>query len=233
MKKAPDITRFFDVLLSGGALAVLTPLMIPVMIGLKLTGEHYIFYEQARVGKDGKEFKLLKFATMLKDSPNMPGGLFTSKDDPRLLPMGKFLRKTKINELPQLINILRGEMSIIGYRPMVKEQFKDYPKEAKRKLTTSLPGLSGIGSIVFRNEEEMLQSVADDEAGKDKFHRKVIIPYKAALECWYIDHKSIFMYFRLIALTIDVVKNPESHRWWKELKKKGLPKPPKKLRKYL
>ena len=233
MKRTLDITRFFDVIFSLGAIVVLTPFMIPIVIGLKLTGEHYVFYEQARVGKGGKEFKLLKFATMLKDSPNMPGGLFTSKDDPRLLPMGKFLRKTKINELPQLINILRGEMSVIGYRPMVPEQFKDYPLAAKQKFATSIPGLSGIGSIVFRNEEEMLQSVADDEEGKDRFHREVIIPYKAALECWYIDHKSIFMYFRLIALTVDAVQNPKSRRWWKELKGKGLPMPPKELRKYL
>ena len=84
--------------------------MIPIMIGLKLTGEHYIFYSQPRVGKGGREFDLLKFATMLKDSPNLPGGLYTSSNDPRILPLGKFLRKTKINELPQLVNILKGDM---------------------------------------------------------------------------------------------------------------------------
>lgn len=227
------MTRFFDVLFSTAALVVLFPILIPVMIGLKLTGEHYIFYEQMRIGKDGKEFPLLKFATMLKDSPNMPGGLYTSKDDPRLLPMGRFLRKTKINELPQLINILRGDMSIIGYRPTVKEHFRGYPKEAQKKLATSLPGLSGIGSIVFRNEEEILQNVSDNESEKNRFHQEVIAPYKAALECWYIDNKSIFMYLRLIALTIDAVKNPQTRRWWGELKKKGIPKPPKELRGYL
>lgn len=229
------MTRFFDVLFSTIAIVVLLPLMIPIMIGLKLTGEHYVFYEQMRIGKGGKEFPLLKFATMLKDSPNLPGGLYTSKDDPRLLPMGKFLRKTKINELPQLINILRGEMSIIGYRPLVKEGYMEYSPDARRILATSIPGLSGIGSVVFRNEEEIMQSVSetDDEAEKARFHREVIAPYKADLECWYIDHKSIFLYFKLIALTVDAVKNPESHRWWRELKRKGLPKPPKELRKYL
>ena len=227
------MTRFFDVLFSTCAIVVLLPFMIPIMIALKLTGEHYVFYEQTRIGKGGKEFQLLKFATMLKDSPNLPGGMYTMKDDPRILPMGKFLRKTKINELPQLINILKGDMSIIGYRPTVKKQYEDYPEEARKKLSTSLPGLSGIGSIVFRNEEEILQEASDDEEGKGRFYREVISPYKAALECWYIDHKSIFMYFKLIALTVDAVQNPKSHRWWNDLKRKGLPMPPKELRKYL
>ncbi len=228
------MTRFFDILFSFIAIVILLPILIPVMIGLKLTGEHYIFYEQMRIGKGGKEFPLLKFATMLKDSPNLPGGLFTSENDPRLLPMGKFLRKTKINELPQLINILRGEMSIIGYRPTVKKHFEGYPEEAKKKLATSRPGLSGIGSIVFRNEEEMLQRVEEEESiSKDDFHQNVIAPYMSALECWYVDHRSIAMYFKLIALTVDAVLHPDTRRWWHELKGQGLPKPPKALRKYL
>jgi len=223
------MTRVIDVILSALAILVLLPLMIPIMIALKLTGEHYIFYEQMRIGKGGKEFPLLKFATMLKDSPNLPGGLYTAENDPRMLPMGKFLRKTKINELPQLINILRGDMSIIGYRPTVKEHFDGYPEDARKKLSTSRPGLSGIGSIIFRNEEEILQQVED----KDAFHRDVISPYKAAVECWYIDHRSIFLYFKMIELTVDAVLHPSGRRWWRELKRKGLPKPPKELRKYL
>ena len=102
--------RCFDILFSGVAIIILLPFMIPIMIALKLTGEHYIFYQQERIGKGGKPFYILKFATMLKDSPNMPGGVLTQKNDPRILPMGKFLRKTKINELPQLVNIFIGQM---------------------------------------------------------------------------------------------------------------------------
>ena len=112
-KKNIEFTRFFDVLFSGGAIVVLLPFMIPIMIGLKLTGEHDIFYMQDRAGKGGKPFKMLKFATMLRNSPNLAGGLYTAENDPRILPMGKFLRKTKINELPQLINIFKGDMSIV------------------------------------------------------------------------------------------------------------------------
>ena len=112
--------RFFDILFSGLAIIILFPFMLPIMIGLKLTGEHDIFYCQERVGKGGKIFKVLKFATMMRNSENMPGGVLTQKNDPRILPMGKFLRKTKINELPQLINIFIGQMSVIGPRPQAK-----------------------------------------------------------------------------------------------------------------
>ena len=133
------MTRFFDILFSGVTIVLLLPFMIPIMIGLKLTGEHYIFYRQIRVGRYGKDFGLLKFATMLKDSPNLPGGLYTSANDPRMLPMGKFLRKTKINELPQLINILIGQMSIVGYRPTVREHYNAYSDDVKQNLYNLRP----------------------------------------------------------------------------------------------
>ena len=176
------MTRFFDIFFSLLAIIILLPFMIPVMIGLKLTGEHDIFYGQSRVGKGGKEFKLLKFATMLRNSPNLPGGLFTAENDPRMLPMGPFLRKTKINELPQLLNILAGQMSVIGYRPQVRKQYNFFPKEDQKVMQTDIPGLSGLGAVVFRNEEEMLRKVPDHEA----FYADVVMPYKAKLECWYI-----------------------------------------------
>jgi lipopolysaccharide/colanic/teichoic acid biosynthesis glycosyltransferase len=153
-----SIIRLFDIFFSGVAIIILFPFMIPIMIGLKLTGEHYIFYGQTRVGRYGKDFKLLKFATMLKDSPNLPGGLYTSVNDPRMLPMGVFLRKTKINELPQLINIFIGQMSIVGYRPTVREHYNGYPDAARQKMWSLKPGLTGIGSICFRNEEEILKN---------------------------------------------------------------------------
>ena len=116
------MTRFFDILFSGIAILILLPFMIPIMIALKLTGEHDIFYLQERIGKNNKPFKVYKFATMLRNSPNMAGGLITKDKDPRILPMGNFLRKTKINELPQLLNIFLGQMSVIGYRPFATKQ---------------------------------------------------------------------------------------------------------------
>lgn len=221
--------RFFDIILSLIAIIILFPFMIPIMIGLKLTGEHDIFYRQERIGRCGKKFKLWKFATMLRNSPNMAGGLYTSKNDPRLLPMGNFLRKTKINELPQLLNVLKGEMSIIGYRPLVEKEYIAYPEDIKDSLKECRPGLSGIGSIVFRNEEQIMQQFASRE-DKDQFYYNVIMPYKGKVEVWYTKHRNIFMYFRLIIMTIEVVINPRNHSW---KKLRGIPRIPSELLIYL
>ena len=147
------IKRLFDFVMALLALTVLSPLLIPVIIGLLLTGEHYVFYFQERIGKGGKPFDIWKFATMLKNSPNIGTGTVTTRNDPRVLPMGKFLRKTKINELPQLINILIGNMSIIGPRPLVKKTYDLYADDVKECISKVTPGLSGIGSVIFRDEE--------------------------------------------------------------------------------
>ena len=226
--KEHDLIRFFDILFSLLAVVILTPFMIPIMIGLKLTGEHDVFYKQMRVGKGGQEFGLLKFATMLRNSPNMAGGIYTAENDPRILPMGRFLRKTKINELPQLLNILKGDMSVIGYRPQVKKQYDSYSDEVRSALAMNRPGLSGIGPIVFRSEEEILQQFPTHEE-RDEFYKNVITPYKGALEVWYSENKSLGLYFRLIFMTVGVVLNPASRSW---MKLKGIPKPPAELEKF-
>jgi lipopolysaccharide/colanic/teichoic acid biosynthesis glycosyltransferase len=219
--------RVFDIFFSGIAIIVLFPFMIPIMIGLKLTGECYIFYSQTRVGRHGKDFKVLKFATMLKDSPNLPGGLYTSANDPRLLPMGKFLRKTKINELPQLINIFIGQMSIVGYRPTVREHYDAFSDDVKEKLYDLKPGLTGIGSIIFRNEEEILHQFDD----KKYFHKKIINPYKGTLECWYADHSNIANYFKIIFVTALIVLNSNFSICEKAFK--DLPPVPPELQPYI
>jgi lipopolysaccharide/colanic/teichoic acid biosynthesis glycosyltransferase len=202
------VIRFFDIFFSFAAIVVLFPFMIPVMIGLKLTGEHYIFYLQPRIGKDGKVFNIVKFATMLKNSPNMPGGVLTQKDDPRILPMGNFLRKTKINELPQLVNILIGQMSIIGPRPQSKQHYDLYADEVKKAISKIPPGLSGIGSIVFRNEEEVLDRV---HGSRDGFHDTIIAPYKGDLELWYCKHRNMGTNFLLILITVWTILKPKSN----------------------
>ena len=221
------MTRFFDILFSLIAIIILLPFMLPIMVALKLTGEHDIFYGQERVGKGGKTFKLLKFATMLRNSPNLPGGLITSDHDPRMLPMGPFLRKTKINELPQLLNILAGQMSVIGYRPMVPVHHANYSPEIRARLAKIQPGLSGIGSIVFRDEEHILHTVED----REYFHDKVITPYKGQLEAWYVEHRSVGLYFKLIFMTVGAVLNPGSHSWRKAFK--DLPPVPAELEPYI
>ena len=123
------LKRIFDISTSGIAILILSPLLIPVIIGLSLTGEGCVWYKQERLGYRNKPFLIWKFATMLKNSADMPGGYITVKKDPRLTPMGDFLRKSKINELPQLFNIFAGRMSIVGPRPVMKVSFEAYPNE--------------------------------------------------------------------------------------------------------
>jgi lipopolysaccharide/colanic/teichoic acid biosynthesis glycosyltransferase len=193
--------RFFDVFLSGLAIIIFTPILVPVMVILKLTGEGEIFFEQARVGKDKVPFQLLKFVTMLRNSENMGAGTVTLKNDSRVLPFGKFLRKTKLNELPQLFNIFKGDMSVIGPRPLHKKQFSFYSEEHQDIIASTMPGLSGVGSIVFRDEERILQSNGDP----DVTYKQKISPVKGTLEKWYVENKSIYLYFKLILLTIIAV----------------------------
>jgi lipopolysaccharide/colanic/teichoic acid biosynthesis glycosyltransferase len=198
-------TRLLDVLLSGFALLILSPFLLPIMLVLRFTGEGYIFYRQERIGKDGKPFGLLKFATMLKASPSMGSGLITLKGDPRVLPVGKFLRKTKINELPQLLNVLNGDMSLIGPRPQAPKHFDLFPEHVKAELVKVRPGLSGIGSIVFRHEEELLSRPGIDPV---KIYREVIAPYKGELELWFIRNQSLRLHLLLILLTVWVIAVP-------------------------
>lgn len=219
--------RFFDVLFSSVGIIILLPFMVPVMIGLKLTGEHDVFYSQVRIGRYGKPFRVLKFATMLRNSPNLPGGLITAPNDPRLLPLGKFLRNTKINELPQLLNIFIGQMSIVGYRPFAEKHYDLYSDKIKRDIKTIKPGLTGIGSVVFLNEEDMLHSVAD----RDYFHDKIITPYKGLLECWYVQNRSLKNYFLLIFYTVFVLFGLNGNGWRRLFK--NLPPEPAELAPYL
>jgi len=220
----PTMTRFFDILFSSLALLLLSPILIVVAIILRFTGEGEVFFRQQRVGEGGRMFGLLKFATMLRDSPNLGSGLLTVKNDPRVLPFGRFLRKTKLNELPQLINIFVGDMSVIGPRPQARPHFEVYSEAVKVRLKTVRPGLSGIGSIVFRDEENILECAAD----KERFYADVIAPYKGALECWYIDRQGLVMYFTLIWLTIVAVLAPSSSAYRSVLR--DLPEPPPELK---
>ena len=215
--------RIFDIFFSVIALCLLLPLLLPIALILRFTGEHEVFFIQKRIGKNGKEFGLLKFATMLKDSPNLGSGTITLKNDTRILPFGRVLRKTKINELPQLLNILCGDMSFIGPRPLTNETFCAYSREVQLRLSSVTPGLSGIGSIIFRDEEVLLGSAEDGVA----FYHDVIAPYKGKLEMWYVDNISTVNYFKLISLTVFVVIFPKSRLVWEVLH--DLPEPPEEL----
>lgn len=183
---------------------ILSPVLLVIAVILRFTGEREIFYRQERVGRGGETFPLLKFATMLKDSPNLPGGDITTGNDPRVLPVGRFLRKTKLNELPQLWNIIRGDMSLIGPRPLTPRIYDRFPDEYKEAISTLRPGLSGLGSVYFRDEEAILAGASDREG----FYVDVIQPYKADLEAWYARHRSMRIDLKLILLTLLTVARP-------------------------
>ncbi len=219
--------RLFDILFSFLAIAILSPLFILVMLILKMTGEGEVFFIQNRIGKDGKTFGLIKFVTMVKDSPNIGTGTVTVKGDPRILPVGSVLRKTKINELPQLFNILLADMSVIGPRPLTNDSFSAYPRTTQDIIKKVCPGLSGIGSIIFRKEEEILSG---QNRGID-FYRNILAPYKGKLEEWFVEHNNIKIYFSAISVTLWVVISPKSPLPWFIFK--NLPTPPNQLKKLL
>ena len=219
--------RIFDIIFSGIALVLLSPLLLPLMFILRVTGEGEIFFPQIRVGRGGKDFKLYKFATMLKDSPKMGTGTVTVKNDPRVLPMGGFLRKAKINELPQLINIFKGDMSVIGPRPQTQRCFDAFPQSAQNDIIKVRPGLSGIGSVVFRSEEDMMHA----NTNPDRLYDDVIMPYKAKLESWYVRNNSVWNYLLLIALTILVIFTRSTRLIFQCFT--SLPRPPEDLNSFI
>jgi lipopolysaccharide/colanic/teichoic acid biosynthesis glycosyltransferase len=216
--------RLLDIIFSGMALLVLAPLLIPVCIILKLTGEHEVFYLQERVGARGLPFNIYKFATMLKASPSMGPGTVTVREDPRVLPFGKFLRKTKLNELPQLLNILFGHMSVIGPRPVTSREYGTYSEEARAAIEQVMPGLSGIGSVIFRDEEALMALDADPRVVYEKY----IGPYKGRVEQWYAPRVSVSLYVLLIFLTVLVILLPKSKIVW--ITFPDLPAPPAEIR---
>ena len=219
--------RFFDITFSLMGLIIFAPIFVFILCILRLSGEGNIFYFQDRVGKNGITFKLFKFVTMLKDSPNMGTGTVTMKDDPRVLPIGKILRKTKINELLQLVNILIGDMSIIGPRPMTQQNFSAYSEQIQKKIIQVKPGLSGIGSIFFHCEEDIMSG----KSATLDFYKNIIAPYKGVLEEWYISNQGLYVYFTAIFLTAWVIMNPKTSLHWRVFK--NIPQPPSELKIYM
>lgn len=190
------LKRILDLLIASIALVLLSPVLIIVMIVLKLTGEHEIFYFQKRIGYQKRPFNIWKFATMLKNSPNIGTGEITLRNDPRVTAFGKFLRISKINELPQIFNVLKGDMSIVGPRPLMEVSFKLYSAEVQQLIYQSKPGMTGIGSLLFRDEEKLLSDAPDPKAMYQS-----IYPYKGALEIWYRKHASMYTDLMIIFLT--------------------------------
>jgi len=199
--------RLLDIAISLIAILLFLPFGLMIAVILRLTGEGEVFYVQPRVGKDGRFFGLIKFVTMLKDSPNIGTKTVTVRNDPRVLPFGRLLRKAKLNEVPQLLNVLKGDMSIVGPRPLTPETFAYFPPDIQEQVVKVKPGLTGIGSIVFRDEESI---VAMSKKSTIDCYREDVAPYKGELELWYIENKSLWLDLKLIFLTALVVINPRN-----------------------
>ena len=206
------IKRFFDLIFSLLAFIILLPVFIPLIILLLLTGEHEVFFKQQRVGYKNKMFGIFKFATMLKNSPNMGLGDMTVRKDPRITAVGRFLRQSKLNELPQLLNIVIGDMSFVGPRPLMKAGFDRYSDDLKAKVYNVHPGLTGIGSIIFRDEELI---ITQSKLPPQETYKQLISPHKGALELWYQQHHNFYTDFMILFLTCWYVLFPKSRLVYK------------------
>lgn len=214
------LKRIIDLLLSTIALLIISPIFIICIPVLAFTGEHEIWYFQKRVGHKNKIFKIWKFATMVKGSSKMGTGSLTLRNDPRVLPFGRLLRKTKINELPQVFNVFNGSMSMVGPRPQMEVDFSCYPELVQKVIYNVKPGITGIGSIIFRDEEKYLSAPGVDPK---RLYKEQIAPYKGTLEIWYQNNASVWVDMKLIFLTAWVIIFPDSnlpHKWFHNLPSK-------------
>ena len=213
--------RLLDILVSLITLIFLLPIFIPILVILKFSGEGEIFYFQERYGIHNSKFQIFKFATMLKNSMTMGTGSITLQNDPRVTKIGVFLRKTKINELPQIVNILKGDISLVGPRPLVTKTFLAYNQYVQKNIYNVKPGLTGIGSIIFRDEESIISAVTNEDP--HEFYKRVIAPYKGELEMWYQENRSFSLDLKLIFMTAWVIIVPNSklyNKWFKALPKR-------------
>jgi lipopolysaccharide/colanic/teichoic acid biosynthesis glycosyltransferase len=181
------LKRVFDVLVSSTVIFIALPLWAIIAIAIKLDSPGPVFYRGVRVGKDGKLFTIYKFRTMVVDAPNRGPGITSSKD-PRITRVGRLLRKFKIDEMPQLINVLKGEMSIVGPRPEDPRYVAYYTPEQRRVLSVR-PGMASPAFIKYRHEEEILAAAGDD---LERIYLTEILPDKLRMDLEYIEQQSLF-----------------------------------------
>lgn len=193
------IKRIFDILASLLAIIIILPILLIVALFIKLLMPGSIFFIQTRVGKGGNEFRLLKFRTMRVKAKTSEGS-FDAGDQSRITALGKILRKTKLDEIPQLINVLKGEMSLVGPRPEVKKWTAVYP-EKWAIVHQVKPGITDNASIEFRNEEELLAQSSNPE----ETYRDIILPRKLELYINYVNHHSFFGDLMIILRTIQTI----------------------------
>lgn len=189
--------RLFDMFFSALGLAALSPLFLIVALWIKIDSPGPVFFRQVRVGRNEKRFRIYKFRTMVDDAEKK-GSQITVESDKRVTKAGAFLRKTKIDELPQLINVVKGEMSLVGPRPEVPKYVAHYPEEAKQAIFALRPGITDYAAIEFREESFLLQETENPE----KKYVEEILPRKIELYEKYARQRTLLIDFMLILKTI-------------------------------
>lgn len=186
---------------------LLLPVWLPILVIQWLTGNHRIFYLSERVGLNGRRFTMYKFTTMLEGSPDILTREITLKNDPRILPFGKFLRKTKLDELPQLLNVLKGDTGFVGPRPLPPRHYNHYTREQQEIISQMKPGITGLASVYFRDESALFDQY---DLTPEECYASVITPRKAALEMWYYRHRSAWLDLKIIFCTAVVIFHKKS-----------------------
>lgn len=197
--------RAFDIVAALLGLLALAPLLLVVSLILLVTGEKRVFFFQERVGQFRKPFNLVKFTTMSDAALDRPDAGITLDDDPDVFPFGRVLRRTKINELPQLINVLRGDISLVGPRPLTPRSFARYPEQVQEQLAQLKPGLTGLASVIFRDEERI---IANSPKSREQCYIEDIRPRKAQFERIYGANMSFWLDLKIVFATAVSVLAP-------------------------
>lgn len=195
------LKRFFDLILSFIGLLIIVPILFLITILIKISSSGPVFYKQVRVGKNNKDFKIFKFRTMHVNA-HKKGLLTVGGRDPRVTSIGYYLRKFKLDELPQLINVFKGDMSFVGPRPEVR-QFVNLYSEIQMKVLNVKPGITDLASIEFRNENEILSKEEDPK----QYYIDYIMPKKLEINLKYINQRNLLKDFVVIIKTIKVIFN--------------------------
>jgi lipopolysaccharide/colanic/teichoic acid biosynthesis glycosyltransferase len=193
------LKRFFDILFSAIGIILLAPLLAILAMAIKESSSGPALYRGIRVGRGGTPFRMLKFRTMVVDAEEL-GGSCTSDDDPRITSIGRRLRKYKLDELPQLFNVLRGEMSFVGPRPEVKQYVAMFSEEEKQILSVR-PGVTDLATLWDSDEGALLAGSSDPE----RIYLETIRPEKMRLQLEYVRKRTLLLDFRILCLTVALV----------------------------
>jgi lipopolysaccharide/colanic/teichoic acid biosynthesis glycosyltransferase len=195
--------RIFDFTLALIGLIIISPAFLVISIVNKISAKE-VFFIQDRVGAGFKPFRMYKFATMVKNA-HIVGGTVTYNGDPRVTRLGAVLRNTKLNELPQLINVLKGDMSFVGPRPLPLKEIAIYDDSIAKRIYSIRPGITGLGSLFFFNEESLL---SNDKYTAESFFKNIIVPQKVDLELWYIDNRTFLFDLKVMIATLSLMFIP-------------------------